>query len=131
MTMEWKQELLQRLLIYESDDALQRKPVWVDEQEEKITVNIAKVNRLRKLRKEEYENLISASEYVSRLRAQYVKLNSGTVWAQLDSRSKLDGSSDDELTDEENEAVMSRGYENVDDILRTNEDLVVKSSSKL
>ncbi|KAJ1400146.1 WD40/YVTN repeat-like-containing domain superfamily [Sesbania bispinosa] len=115
----------------ESDDALQRKPVWVDEEEEKTTVNIAKVNRLRKLRKEEDENLISASEYVSRLRAQYVKLNPGTDWAQLDSRSKLDGSSDDELTDEENEAVVSRGYENVDDILRTNEDLVVKSSSKL
>ncbi|KAJ1436346.1 WD40/YVTN repeat-like-containing domain superfamily [Sesbania bispinosa] len=115
----------------ESDDALQRKPVWVDEEEEKTTVNIAKVNRLRKLRKEEDENLISAFEYVSRLRAQYVKLNPGTDWAQLDSRSKLDGSSDDELTDEENEAVVSRGYENVDDILRTNEDLVVKSSSKL
>ncbi|KAJ1396546.1 WD40/YVTN repeat-like-containing domain superfamily [Sesbania bispinosa] len=75
----------------ESDDALQRKPVWVDEEEEKTTVNIAKVNRLRKLRKEEDENLISASEYVSRLRAQYVKLNPGTDWAQLDSRLMANG----------------------------------------
>ncbi|KAJ1434889.1 WD40/YVTN repeat-like-containing domain superfamily [Sesbania bispinosa] len=109
----------------ESDDALQRKPVWVDEEEEKTTVNIAKVNRLRKLRKEEDENLIFASEYVSRLRAQYVKLNPGTDWAQLEENELY------ELTDEENEAVLSRGYENVDDILRTNEDLVVKSGSKL
>ncbi|KAI5448309.1 U3 small nucleolar RNA-associated protein 18 homolog [Lathyrus oleraceus] len=115
---------------YDNDD---RKPVWVDEEEEKVTVNIAKVNRLRKLRKEEDENLISGSEYVSRLRAQHVKLNRGTDWAQLDSGSKMDESSDDELTDDENKAVVSRGYVDVevDDILRTNEDLVVKSSSKL
>ncbi|XP_004485620.1 U3 small nucleolar RNA-associated protein 18 homolog [Cicer arietinum] len=115
----------------DDDDALKRKPVWVDEEEEKVTVNIAKVNRLRKLRKEEDENVISGSEYVSRLRAQHVKLNRGTDWAQLDSGSKIDDSSDDELTDDENKAVVSRGYEDVDDILRTNEDLVVKSSSKL
>jgi len=113
------------------DDALRRKPVWVDEEEEKVTVNIAKVNRLRKLRKEEDENVISGSEYVSRLRAQHVKLNRGTDWAQLDSGSKMDGSSDDELTDDGSNVVVSRGYEDLDDILRTNEDLVVKSSSKL
>ncbi|CAK8533942.1 unnamed protein product [Lathyrus sativus] len=116
----------------EDDEALKRKPVWVDEEEEKVTVNIAKVNRLRKLRKEEDEDLISGSEYVSRLRAQHVKLNRGTDWAQLDSGGKMDGSSDDELTDDDNKAaVVSQGYEDVDDILRTNEDLVVKSSSKL
>lgn len=115
----------------DKDDALKRKPVWVDEEEEKVTVNIAKVNRLRKLRKEEDEDLISGSEYVSRLRAQHAKLNRGTDWAQLDSGSKMDGSSDDELTDDENKAAVSRGYEDLDDILRTNEDLVVKSSSKL
>ncbi|XP_027362905.1 U3 small nucleolar RNA-associated protein 18 homolog [Abrus precatorius] len=115
----------------DDDQAMQRKPVWVDDEEENATVNIAKVNRLRKLRKGEDENLISGSEYVSRLRAQHVKLNPGTEWAQLDSRLRKDGSSDDELTDEENEAVVGRGYEDVDDILRTNEDLVVKRSSKL
>jgi U3 small nucleolar RNA-associated protein 18 len=42
------------------DDAFKRKqPVWVDEEEEKVTVNIAKVNRLRKLRKEENEIVIT------------------------------------------------------------------------
>ncbi|WJX17328.1 hypothetical protein P8452_07258 [Trifolium repens] len=115
----------------DNDDALQRKPVWVDEEEEKVTVNIASVNRLRKLRKEEDEKLISGSEYVARLRAQHVKLNRGTDWAQLDSGSKMDESSDDELTDDENKAVVSRAYEDMGDILRTNEDLVVKSRSKL
>ncbi|MED6216769.1 hypothetical protein PIB30_010797 [Stylosanthes scabra] len=117
----------------ESDDdraALQRKPVWVDEEEEKATINITNVNRLRKLRKEEDEDLISGSEYVSRLRAQHVKLNPGTDWAQIDSRSRTDRSSDDE-SDEENEAALNQGNRDVDDILRTNEDLVVRSSSKL
>ncbi|KAI4349448.1 hypothetical protein L6164_010035 [Bauhinia variegata] len=116
---------------HEDEDASQRKPAWVDEEEENSTVNIAKVNRLRKLRKEEDESLISGSDYVSRLRAQHVKLNPGTDWAQLDSRSKLDRSSDDESEDEENDVRVSHGYNDVDDILRTNEDLVVKGSSKL
>ncbi|XP_020220644.1 U3 small nucleolar RNA-associated protein 18 homolog [Cajanus cajan] len=113
---------------HDDDLALQRKPVWVDDEEENATVNIAKVNRLRKLRKGEDEDVISGSEYVSRLRAQHVKLNPGTEWAQVD---KMDRFSDDVSTDDENEAVVSHGCEDVDDILRTNEDLVVKSGAKL
>lgn len=59
----------------DDDDALKLKLVWVDEEEEKLTVNIAKVKSLRKLRKEKDESLISGSEYVLRLRARHVKLN--------------------------------------------------------
>ena len=120
----------------ESDDegeTWQKKPVWVDEEEENTIVNIAKVNRLRKLRKEEDESLISGAEYVSRLRAQHVKLNPGTEWAQLDSWSR-DDDPYDESSDEETGTVVARGHgdvEAVDDILRTDEDLVVKSSAKL
>ncbi|KAK0581957.1 hypothetical protein LWI29_019921 [Acer saccharum] len=120
-----------------SDDGektVQKKPVWVDDEEEKTNINIAKVNRLRKLMKEEDESLISGPEYVSRLRAQHVKLNPGTEWAQHDSRSRDNDSYDDESSDEENKVVAARGYEDVeavDDILRTNEDLVVKSGAKL
>ena len=118
----------------DEEETKQRKPVWADEEEEKTNINIAQVNRLRKLRKEEDESLISGSEYVSRLRAQHAKLNPRTEWAQLDSRARHDSSFDDESSDEENGAVLARGYkdvEAVEDILRTNEDLVVKSSSKL
>ncbi|KAK7412182.1 hypothetical protein VNO78_03632 [Psophocarpus tetragonolobus] len=114
---------------HDDDRALQRKPVWEDDEEENVTVNIAKVNRLRKLRKGEDEDLISGSEYVSRLRAQHVKLNPGTDWAQLDS--KMDRCSDDESMDDEDEAFVSPGYEDVNDVLRTNEDLVVQSGAKL
>jgi U3 small nucleolar RNA-associated protein 18 len=39
---------------------------------------------------------------------------------------------DDESSDDDNKAaVVSRGYEDMDDILRTNEGLVVNRSSKL
>ncbi|GLT42389.1 hypothetical protein SLA2020_163910 [Shorea laevis] len=109
----------------------QKKAVWVDEEEEKLSVNIAKVNRLRKLRKEEDDSVISGSEYVSRLRAQHAKLNPGTDWARRDSRLRT---YDDESSDEESGVTLARGYETieaVDDILRTDEDLVVKSGAKL
>lgn len=112
----------------ESDDEQenqQRKPVWVDDEEEKMSINISKVNRLRKLRKEEDESLISGSAYVSRLRAQHVKLNPSTEWAQPDSQWKK-YSSDDEDSDDENKD--GGGF---DSILRTTEDLVVKSCAKL
>lgn len=125
---EEDQDLCEESHSHDDDLALQRKPVWVDEEEENATVNIAKVNRLRKLRKGEDEDVISGSEYVSRLRAQHIKLNPGTEWAQVD---KMDRFSDDVSTDDENEAVVSHGCQDVDDILRTNEDLVVKSGAKL
>ena len=105
----------------------------MDEEEDKTNINIAKVNRLRKLRKEEDESLISGSDYVSRLRAQHIKLNPGTEWAHFDSRSRNDTSLDDESSDEENGAVLAHNYKNVevvDDILQTNESLV-RSSTKL
>ncbi|XP_050364590.1 U3 small nucleolar RNA-associated protein 18 homolog [Argentina anserina] len=129
------------LLIVDEDDGevleeetKQRKAVWEDDEEAKANVNIAKVNRLRKLRKEEDESLLSGSKYVSRLRAQHVKLNPGTEWAQLDSEPRSTRYSDDESSDDDYTAVAAHGYKDVgavDDLLRTNEDFVVKSSSKL
>lgn len=109
----------------------QQQAAWVDDDEENNTVNIATTNRLRKLRKEEDESLISGREYVARLRAQHAKLNPRTEWAQLDFQSK---DYQYESSDEENSIVTARGYEHVkgfEDILRTNEDLVVKSRTKL
>ncbi|PRQ18421.1 putative transcription factor WD40-like family [Rosa chinensis] len=106
----------------------------MDEEEEKANINIARVNRLRKLRKEEDENFISGSEYVLQLRAQHAKLNPGTEWSQFDSQSRYNRYSDDESSDEENSLVVPRGYKEVgavDDLLRTNVDLVVKSGGKL
>ncbi|OAY69924.1 U3 small nucleolar RNA-associated protein 18 homolog [Ananas comosus] len=106
----------------------ERKPVWVDDEEERTTVDIIRVNRLRKLRKEADERIISGTEYVSRLRAQHAKLNPWTDWAQIGRKSHADDESD-----EESGITIARGYEGVegDDVLRSNEELVVKDSVRL
>ncbi|KAL6603491.1 hypothetical protein ACP70R_043852 [Stipagrostis hirtigluma subsp. patula] len=98
----------------------ERKPVWVDE-EETTEVDILKVARLRKLRKEADEHLISGKEYENRLRAQHAKLNPFTGWADMDRKAPLPGASDGESDDEGG----------VDDILRNNDELVVKGTAKL
>lgn len=111
-----------------SEDKHERKPVWVDDEEEMVRVDIVKVNRLKKLRREEGEKVISGADYVTRLRAQHVKLNPGTEWAQLDAKSAGYGS-DDEFDG----AMLAHGYDEMEDgdILRSNEDVVVKSSTKM
>ncbi|XP_047327028.1 U3 small nucleolar RNA-associated protein 18 homolog [Impatiens glandulifera] len=113
------------LPVYEEDsefsesDEEELKPAWVDDEEEKTNINISKVNRLRKLRKDEKEKVITGSTYVSRLRAQHVKLNQGTEWAQLDSQVTYN-SSDEEDEEEEDS-----------DIFRTSENLVVNGGRLL
>ncbi|EPS74299.1 hypothetical protein M569_00455, partial [Genlisea aurea] len=103
------------------EEANHGKPVWFDEEEETITVNIAKGKQLRKLRKDVDETVISGSAYVSRLRAYHVKMNPGTEWSQPEIQRQnvnTDGDSDEEDTLDGN----GNG------ILRTNEDLVLKRS---
>ena len=98
-----------------------RKPVWIDEEEERTEVDIAKVARLRKLRKEADEHLISGKEYEARLRGQHAKLNPFTGWADMDRKTSIPGASDGESDDEGG----------VDDILQNNDELVVKDTVKL
>ncbi|XP_057782045.1 U3 small nucleolar RNA-associated protein 18 homolog [Salvia miltiorrhiza] len=114
----------------------ERKPAWVDDEEKKTSINIAKVNKLRKLRKEgEDESVISGEAYESRLRAQHMKMNQGTDWARLNAQPVYSSdSSEDDDSDKENGVVVASGYERpeyADDILRKNEDLVLKRSVKL
>ncbi|PIA45180.1 hypothetical protein AQUCO_01700607v1 [Aquilegia coerulea] len=106
-----------------------RKAVWVDEEEEITRVDVGRKTRAKKLKAEEDETLIGGSEYVSRSRAQFVKLNPGTEWAQRGPQVRNDDESDEELG-----VVVDYGdqdNEGNDSILRSNEDLVVKSSVKL
>eukprot|EP01018_Ginkgo_biloba_P008299 Gb_28754 [translate_table: standard] len=112
------------------DEEPERKPAWIDEEEAETKVNITRVSRLRKLRNEEKEDLISGTDYVNRLRSQHAKLNPGTQWAQLD-RTHIEYDSDSE-SDIENGFKISKGFGDPDyDILRGNEDLVVTSRGKL
>uniref|UniRef100_A0A0D9X178 U3 small nucleolar RNA-associated protein 18 homolog n=1 Tax=Leersia perrieri TaxID=77586 RepID=A0A0D9X178_9ORYZ len=99
----------------------ERKPAWVDDEEEVTEVDISNVARLRKLRKEVDERVISGKEYEARLRGQHAKLNRFADWADLDRKAPNSGFSDNE-SDEEG---------GVDDILRNNDELVVKDNAKL
>uniref|UniRef100_A0ACD5TT05 Uncharacterized protein n=1 Tax=Avena sativa TaxID=4498 RepID=A0ACD5TT05_AVESA len=96
-----------------------RKPAWVDDEEDRTEVDIVKVARLRKLRKEADECVISGREYEARLRSQHAKLNPFTGWADMDRIAPLpDAESDDEEG-------------GVDNALRNNDELVVKGTAKL
>uniref|UniRef100_A0A0D6R0E3 U3 small nucleolar RNA-associated protein 18 homolog n=1 Tax=Araucaria cunninghamii TaxID=56994 RepID=A0A0D6R0E3_ARACU len=117
----------------EEEEEEPREPVWSDEEEAQAKVDITQVNRLRKLRKEETEGFISGTDYVSRLRFQHARLNPGTQWANLDKK-RAGSYSDSELESElekELRVRISEGFGNEDDILRSNEELVVRSKEKL
>ncbi|KAF6154785.1 hypothetical protein GIB67_032397 [Kingdonia uniflora] len=66
-----------------------------DDEEDKINVDIAKVGRLRKLRKKDDETVILGSDYISRLRAQHIKLNPSTDWAKPELQLKNNDESDE------------------------------------
>lgn len=118
------------------EESKEKKAIWVDDEVEQMSKDIGKVNRLRKLRKDEDESMVSGKVYESRLRAQHIKMSKGAGWAQDDSwaRSYNYDDDDDEL-DEENGVAVAHGYnkdiEAADDIIRTTGDLVVKSTEKL
>uniref|UniRef100_A0ACD5YDT8 Uncharacterized protein n=2 Tax=Avena sativa TaxID=4498 RepID=A0ACD5YDT8_AVESA len=104
----------------ERDGGKGRKPAWVDDEEDRTEVDIVKVARLRKLRKEADECVISGREYEARLRGQHAKLNPFTGWADMDRIAPLP----DAESDEEEEG-------GVDNALRNNDELVVKGTAKL
>ncbi|KAG9449716.1 hypothetical protein H6P81_009681 [Aristolochia fimbriata] len=84
------------------DHKKEKKPVWVDEEEEKTVVD-------------------------------HIKLNPGTEWAQM-GPNLGDYRSDDESSENDDGAIAAPGYTGVEadyDILRSNEDVVVKGGSKL
>lgn len=68
----------------ESDyaEAGQDAPAWEDSDDERMVVSLASVPRLRKLRKNEGEDLINGKEYARRLRRQFERLHPTPEWAQ-------------------------------------------------
>lgn len=60
----------------------QRKPVWTDEADARLRVNVASVNRLRKLRSAEEETRVDGAQYEERLRKQHAALHPNTSWAR-------------------------------------------------
>eukprot|EP00128_Syssomonas_multiformis_P012547 Colp12_sorted_trinity150504_noHs@11706 len=80
----------------EVTQTLERKAAWVDEDEEEEFVDLTKVNRLKKLRKTEEEDLVSGTEYTERLRGQFERIHSSHKWAALGKKRKYSEGEDDE-----------------------------------
>ncbi|KAI8966042.1 Indigoidine synthase A like protein-domain-containing protein [Daldinia sp. FL1419] len=57
-------------------------PAWEDSDDEKLTISLADVSQLRKLRISEAEDVINGTEYTRRLRQQYLRLNPLPAWAR-------------------------------------------------
>ncbi|KAH7358847.1 U3 small nucleolar RNA-associated protein [Plectosphaerella cucumerina] len=57
-------------------------PAWQDSDDERLTVSLAGVSRLRKLRISADEDVVSGAEYAERLRRQFVVLNPLPKWAK-------------------------------------------------
>ncbi|KAI0566758.1 WD40/YVTN repeat-like containing protein [Gracilaria domingensis] len=108
------------------------KPVWVDEDDDKLQVNLLKVPRRKKLRRNIGEVKISATAYASRVKDYYVNQNAvkGTVggWAQLPSQKKKGGNESDEEGSEEEEMSETEKdlSENVKSLLQSTASLLKK-----
>ncbi|TPX14206.1 uncharacterized protein E0L32_000600 [Thyridium curvatum] len=56
-------------------------PAWEDSDDERLSVSLAGVSRLRKLRLTEGEDIVSGTEYTRRLRQQFLRLSPLPAWA--------------------------------------------------
>ncbi|KAI9019584.1 WD40-repeat-containing domain protein, partial [Phycomyces nitens] len=77
----------------ESDDEEEQndygqKPAWEDDDDARLQISLQGLNRLKKLRKTEDEDLVSGIEYERRLRKQFSKIYPRPAWATLPSESR-------------------------------------------
>ncbi|KAL4901932.1 hypothetical protein BDW74DRAFT_159231 [Aspergillus multicolor] len=79
----------------EDDNLDELPPLWHDSDDERITVSLAGNNRLRKLRVNESEDIISGKEYIRRLRRQYLQLHPTPDWANPKLNKQADEDEDD------------------------------------
>ncbi|KAI7820316.1 WD40-repeat-containing domain protein [Gamsiella multidivaricata] len=90
-------------------DRLSGKPAWVDEDDKTLSISLKSVNRLKKLRKEEAEDIVNGVDYEQRLRRQFEKVYPVPNWALPEGSRKRRrrgagagaGSDSDEYSDEE------------------------------
>ncbi|KAF9907888.1 U3 small nucleolar RNA-associated protein 18 [Linnemannia zychae] len=83
------------------------KPAWVDEDDKTLSISLKSANRLKKLRKQEAEDVVNGEDYEQRLRRQFEKVYPVPNWAQPEgSRKRRRGGagavdSDSDYSDEE------------------------------
>ncbi|KAK7744963.1 U3 snoRNP protein [Cytospora paraplurivora] len=63
-------------------------PAWEDSDDDRLTVSLAGVKQLRKLRESEADDIVSGTEYARRLRQQYLRLNPLPAWAKEATKDK-------------------------------------------
>lgn len=63
-------------------------PAWEDSDDERITISLASVPRLRKLRKTEAEDIVTGKEYIKRLRLQFERLYPRPEWSTQASQAR-------------------------------------------
>ncbi|KAM3066293.1 U3 snoRNP protein [Clarireedia jacksonii] len=68
------------------DEEGENAPAWEDSDDDRLAVSLAGNPRLRKLRVNEQEDLVSGGEYTRRLRMQFERLNPVPEWAQSSGR---------------------------------------------
>ena len=75
-------------------------PVWEDEDDATVEVDLTSQNRMKKLQKVEGETIISGKEYSARLREQHKKMQAaaGQKWAEMPDE-KSDEEEDDDVAD--------------------------------
>jgi hypothetical protein len=61
---------------------LKNPPAWEDSDDERLTVSLAAVSQLRKLRVSEEDDVVNGTEYTRRLRKQFLLLNPLPAWAK-------------------------------------------------
>jgi U3 small nucleolar RNA-associated protein 18 len=68
----------------EAEEKVEKRAAWVDEDDDKVEVNLIAENRTKKLRTCEDDVKINGTEYSRRLRKQFEKLHHRPKWAQLE-----------------------------------------------
>ncbi|KAI7860113.1 WD40-repeat-containing domain protein [Circinella umbellata] len=102
----------------EKNYGYKQKPAWEDEDDARLMVSLMSADRLRKLRKDEEEDVVNGLEYEKRLRTQHAKMYPRAEWTTLPSelkRKRDDGSDneqhdDDQLDDEERLDLLKSTY---------------------
>ena len=107
---------------------------WVDEDDATVVVDIAAVNRLRKLRHARSEHTISGTELSDRLREQFSATHADVVWGKPASKKKTKtkkmgqgGGAGGEVDSDDSDAGYDGG--DAEEIFRTTAPLVASSEA--
>ncbi|EXJ91432.1 hypothetical protein A1O1_04544 [Capronia coronata CBS 617.96] len=99
-------ELDDKLSAHISSD---KEPVWLDSDDDRMTVSLASNTRLRKLRDTLDDDIISGREYIQRLRRQYERLHPTPEWVAYARKRRRLASQDKESGDSDTDESMDDG----------------------